>query len=159
MLLNFQNGDVAESILIDYQIARNSSPAIDIMYMIFCCTDYKTRKQHYYEWLDYYHSELENRLSDFNLKANFVYPRDKFDADLKRYAKYSLGLCVCLTSMLIRKSDDAAKVVAPRESIESEHIKKRMEAISVMSLDEESIALYKDRLLGLIESYVDFGLL
>lgn len=145
--------------MIDYQISRNGNPVVDIMYMIFSCTDYESRKQHYYDWIDYYHSELEKALSEFNLKANYVYPRDKLDADLKRYGKLAFGLSVVLASMLIRKSDDAAKMMAAMENIQTENLEAQMEEFSISNLDEETQDLYKKKIFGLIKSFIEFGLL
>lgn len=68
--------------MIDYQASNNVSPVVDLLYMILNCTDHETRSKNFYNWLDYYHSELDKSLSNFGLKANFIYPKDQLDADL-----------------------------------------------------------------------------
>ncbi|KAH9632176.1 hypothetical protein HF086_011922 [Spodoptera exigua] len=95
------NGEtLKESILIDYQVGKNSSPANDLLYMIFNCTDHEIRLKNFYNWLDYYHSELDKSLSNYGLKANYVYPRDQLDADLKRYGKLQFRCSILLCNVL-----------------------------------------------------------
>ncbi|CAG9134314.1 unnamed protein product [Plutella xylostella] len=78
-------GKSVECIMIDYQLSRLSSPVVDILYLIFNCTDIDTRKDHYNDWLDYYYKVLDDSLCHYNLKSSLVYPRDKMVEDLKRY--------------------------------------------------------------------------
>lgn len=141
--------------MIDYQLSRNASPANDLLYMIFNCTDYETRKKHFNDWIDYYHSELENSLFNYNLKCSLVYPRDKLDVDLKQYAKLSFGLSALLSSVLIRKSEDAAKIT---DAMKSDGMPDAGD-FAVSSLDEDSTTRFRNRIIGLIESFTDLGLI
>ncbi|XP_075982268.1 uncharacterized protein LOC142980649 [Anticarsia gemmatalis] len=143
IMFRFEDNKLAESIMIDYQLSVNSSPVYDIMFMIFNCTDHETRSQNFHDWMDYYYSELEKSLSNFNLEAEHVYPRDELSADLKRYGKFMLGLLVCLTNLLSRKAGDAAKM---------------MEDQNIVQLDEETRMRFKNRFVGLISSFTEFGL-
>ncbi|KOB77008.1 Ecdysteroid 22-kinase [Operophtera brumata] len=143
-----------QSIMIDYQISKVSSPVCDIHYMVFNCTDYQTRKEHYIDWIDYYHDELDKNLSIFGLKANYVYPRDQLDADLKRHGKMSLGQGVVLGSTLIRKTEDAAKL---KEAMESADLDEMMKTANTENLDPETLALFKTKIEGLIDSHLELG--
>ncbi|XP_045539480.1 uncharacterized protein LOC123722262 isoform X2 [Papilio machaon] len=90
IMFQIQDNQPSMCTFIDYQLSRDSLPVSDIIYFVFNCTDYKTRLNHYHKWMDFYHSELDRHLSYFDLKVEDVYPRQKFDADLKRYAKAGL---------------------------------------------------------------------
>lgn len=159
IMFRFEEGNLVESIMIDYQLSKNSSPVNDLLYMIFNCTDYEMRSKHFYDWIDYYHSELENSLSNYGLKVEFIYPRDRLDADLKRYGKLMFGFSIVLAGMLIRKSDDAAKLMEAMQSTDMSNIAEKSEEFGVSSLDEESIIRFKTRVVGLIKSFTEFGLL
>ncbi|KOB69043.1 Ecdysteroid 22-kinase [Operophtera brumata] len=152
--LIIQQGNLLESIMIDYQGSKASNPVADIQYMIFNCTDYKSRKEHFHDWIDYYHTELDKSLSSFGLKANYVYPKDQLDADLKRYGKISLGLSVVLSSMLILKPEDAMKM---KEAMESADMNEMSKNTDIGRLGADSIALFKSRVEGLIDSFIEFG--
>ncbi|XP_053616140.1 uncharacterized protein LOC128678565 [Plodia interpunctella] len=141
------------AILIDFQLSTVASPVCDLLYMIFSSTDHSTRHQHYYEWIDLYHSELDNCLANFGLKANLLYPRDQLDADLRRYSKAFFSSSVLLFTALIRKPEQAVKM---QKSMETS---KDLQDVSaeIMTLDLESMALFKSKVEGLVDSYREFG--
>lgn len=96
--------------MIDYQVSKQSSPVADLHYMIFNCTDHATRANHFHDWIDYYHLQLDESLANFRLKANFIYPRHKLDADLRNYAKVSLGQAIIWANTMVRAASQAAKL-------------------------------------------------
>lgn len=53
-----ENGKPIEAGLLDWQMARVSSPVLDIVYCIFCCTTKELRDEHYDEFLEAYHQSL-----------------------------------------------------------------------------------------------------
>lgn len=143
--------------MIDYQLSNHGNPTYDLLYMIFNCTDHKTRAQHFIDWIDYYHSELDKSLSHFGLKANFVYPRDQLDADLKRYGNSLFGFSLILSCMLTLKSDEASKV---KESMKNSDNLESLDVAEMFSTNSnETINLFKARIVGLIDSYKMFGLM
>lgn len=149
-------GDSVQSIMIDYQASKNSSPAVDILYMIFNCTDYETRHKNYYDWLDYYHNELDNSLSNFGLKANFVYPKDQLDADMKRYGKLLFGLCLLLSNMLMRDSKEAAEIM---DDLKDKGIDEATHTMKMQGFTGDTLVRLRSRIIGLIDSFTEFGLL
>ncbi|CAK1589229.1 unnamed protein product [Parnassius mnemosyne] len=144
-----------ECTLIDYQLARESVPVSDIHNLIFNCTDYDTRSKHYYEWIDYYHSELDRYLSYFGLKVNFVYPRDKLDADLKRYGKICFGLSLIMINFLMRQTQEAPDF-ASVDNMDFTELPKNFKVENLMAQTVEAI---KKRVEGLIESCCEYGYL
>ncbi|CAH0664016.1 unnamed protein product [Spodoptera exigua] len=154
IMFRFEGDTLKESMLIDYQLSKNGSPVYDLIYVLFNCTDYETRTKNFYDWLDYYHTQLDKSLSNFGLKANYVYPRDKLDADLKRYGKTMFGWSILLCSILLANPEEAAKI---KESIESEVPLDAAEAADVFKAD--TTMLLKERIIGLIKSFQNYGLL
>lgn len=53
-----ENGKPIEAGFLDWQIARNSSPVLDIVYCIFYCTTKELRSQYYDEFLQIYYESL-----------------------------------------------------------------------------------------------------
>lgn len=53
-----KDGKPIEISLIDWQISRHSSPIIDIVYYMFCCTTKELRDAHYEHFLKVYHESL-----------------------------------------------------------------------------------------------------
>ncbi|KAM3965927.1 uncharacterized protein ACR2FA_012777 [Aphomia sociella] len=145
-----------EAIMIDYQLSKLSNPVCDILYMIFNCTDYVTRREHYHDWIEYYHLQLEKSLANFGIKADFVFSRDQLDADLKRYSKLFFANSIMLATMLIRKPEDAAKLKNTME-VGGNSVEEAMESVQISNLDKESISSFKSRIEGLVDSYRDLG--
>ncbi|KAM3966099.1 uncharacterized protein ACR2FA_012972 [Aphomia sociella] len=145
-----------EAIMIDYQLSKVSNPVCDILYMIFNCTDYDTRHAHYNDWIDYYHLQLEQSLANYGIKADFIFSRDQLDADLKRYSKLFFSNTLMLSSLMIRKSEDAAKVKELME-LNATDMERMAEGFQVSGLDPDSISRYKNRIEGLVNSYCELG--
>ncbi|XP_059046740.1 uncharacterized protein LOC131842222 [Achroia grisella] len=157
IMFKLENEVPVEAIMIDYQLSRVSNPVCDVLYMLFNCTDYATRREHYHDWIAYYHLQLEKSLSNFGIKVDFVFSREQLDADLKRYSKLFFANAIMLSSVLIRKSEDAAKAKELMESSDKVDMEKIMESFQIKNLDEESVSKFKSRIEGVINSYRDLG--
>ncbi|KAJ8728882.1 hypothetical protein PYW07_006578 [Mythimna separata] len=156
VMFKFEGDNSVQSIMIDYQASKSSSPAMELLYMIFNCTDHETRSKNYYNWLDYYHTELDKSLSNFGLKANFVYPKDQLDADMKRYAKLHFGMCILLSNMLMRDSKEAGEIM---DNLRDVGLDEAMQAMKIDTIKSDSMIRLKKRIVGLIDSFTEFGLL
>ena len=140
--------------LIDYQQAKNFSPVYDLLYLIFNCTDHETRVKCFYDWIDHYHSELDKSLANFGLKANYVYPRDQLDADLKRYGKLGFAAAILMSGTMTVNAAEAAKL---KDVIGTGKMEDMAGAMG--NLHADTMVLFKRRLIGLIDSFKLFGLL
>uniref|UniRef100_A0A2A4K0J1 CHK kinase-like domain-containing protein n=1 Tax=Heliothis virescens TaxID=7102 RepID=A0A2A4K0J1_HELVI len=140
IMFRFQGDTLMEAMLIDYQLSRNASPVSDLMYFLFNCTHHNARVEYFYEWLDYYHSELDNSLSNYGIKANYAYPRDQLDADMKRYGKLTLGNTVVTTSMMGLKPEEASKVKEQMDSADLSNVS------AVNNMDNATIIDYQKKL-------------
>ncbi|XP_075981976.1 uncharacterized protein LOC142980464 [Anticarsia gemmatalis] len=156
LLFKLEEGKDPASIMIDYQLSKSSSPVYDLIYLIFNGTDYESRKQNYYDWIDYYHSELDKSLSNFDLKVNFIYPRDRLDDDLKRYGKVLFGFVITLINVLVRKSEDVAEGM---KIMEEGDLAAQAEQLSVMQSDNETKTRFRTKVVELIDSFKEFELL
>uniref|UniRef100_A0A2A4JDX0 CHK kinase-like domain-containing protein n=1 Tax=Heliothis virescens TaxID=7102 RepID=A0A2A4JDX0_HELVI len=148
--------DPVQSILIDFQASFNNSPVIDLLFMIFNCTDHETRVKHYYDWIDYYHSELDKSLSNFGLKVSLIYPRDQMDADIRTYAKLIFGQSLVLANMLMRDPKEAAELVEVMRDMDKNAIPDTMKTGNLQVQSQNRI---KKRIFGVIDSFEEFGLL
>lgn len=72
MFRNDNNGKPIEISLLDWQISRFSSPIIDIVYYMFCCTTKELRDDHYEECLNIYHESLSAHIRRCKLFVIFT---------------------------------------------------------------------------------------
>uniref|UniRef100_A0A182MGH5 CHK kinase-like domain-containing protein n=1 Tax=Anopheles culicifacies TaxID=139723 RepID=A0A182MGH5_9DIPT len=56
------DGAIAETCLVDFQLIRHGSLALDLAYLIYCCTDSSLRKKNLQHWLMTYHHQLVRSL-------------------------------------------------------------------------------------------------
>lgn len=154
----FQNDRAVECCMIDYQMSKQTSPVTDLHYMIFSSTDHATRKKHYHDWIDYYHSQLDRRLAKFGLDANRVYPRAQLEADLKMHAEFSLGQTVMGASLQIREKTDAAKLNDAVNSADKTIVELTDET-KLSIAEPETIRKFKEKIEGVVNSFIEFGYL
>lgn len=68
---NGQNKKPVDVRLLDWQISRYSSPVLDLVYYIFCCTTKPIRDQCYDELIKTYHTSLSKMLTRFVHRLTF----------------------------------------------------------------------------------------
>nr|XP_049697233.1 uncharacterized protein LOC126054712 [Helicoverpa armigera] len=146
--------DSVQTVLIDYQVSKNSNPAIDLLVMLLNCTDHEARSKHFQEWMDYYHSEFDKSLSNFGLKATLIYPRDQLDADLKRYAKVMFCFCVVFNTFLMRSPKEAGEIMEIMKNTAPEKV---IEALKSKQMHSETRTRIKKRVVGIIDTYKALG--
>ncbi|XP_026331163.1 uncharacterized protein LOC113238551 [Hyposmocoma kahamanoa] len=163
IMFRFEDDRSVECCVIDYQVSKQSNPVADLHYMIFNCTDYATRAEHFHDWIDYYHSQLDKSLANFGLKANYVYSKDQLDADLRRFAKFFLGESVLLTTVLVRDTADAARLKEVMKEVHADMTTDELNDIAEQTKlsrsNPETIKKFQIKLKGIVDSFIEFGFL
>ncbi|KAJ2944245.1 hypothetical protein O0L34_g18226 [Tuta absoluta] len=162
IMFHLKDKNAVSCCMIDYQLSKVDSPVADLMYAILNCTNHEARKQHFLGWIDYYYSQLSKYLYEFDLKADYVYPRDQLDADLKRHGKMSLAAATLLAFFLSRESAEAEKLKAQMENFYSQDSEKNDEITdfeSFAAMSEKSILIFKSRIEGCVDTCLEFGLI
>lgn len=75
---------------LDWQVVRSGTVAIDLSYFIFCCTDAEVRKR-LPELMRIYHNQLIQRIDEFGCNGQAIFPYEKLEWHMKKYAKFGLG--------------------------------------------------------------------
>ncbi|XP_037806748.1 uncharacterized protein LOC119600545 [Lucilia sericata] len=108
------NGEkkVLEVCLVDFQLIRYSSIALDVANLLFCCTSKSMRDAHLEDFIKLYTMELFrwletlcNRIPDF---CNSVEKLEQiFRQELKTYGRFALGLSLDIIPISTCSSEDA----------------------------------------------------
>lgn len=88
---------------LDWQVVRCGTVAIDLSYFIFCCTDVEVRKR-LPELMRIYHNQLIQRIDEFGSNGQALFPYEKLEWHMKKYAKFGLGLfdfCLCYLQFFV----------------------------------------------------------
>lgn len=75
---------------VDWQLSRYISPLIDIYIFISSATDKSFRKNHYQDLMHTYHSALSRNIEKLGSDPERLFPLQKFESELKKYAWYGL---------------------------------------------------------------------
>ncbi|XP_055296576.1 uncharacterized protein LOC129565584 [Sitodiplosis mosellana] len=95
-----ENGKPIEICLLDLQVSRYSSPIIDIVYFIFCCTTKELRDAHYDDFLKAYHESLSAHIRRLGSDPEKLFPFAVMLEHFRKYAKFGLVLSTVLLPMI-----------------------------------------------------------
>ena len=60
--------------MIDFQLSRYASPALDITFFMYSCTSEELRVQYYDDLMKTYHTNLCEIIKDFGSNPEFLFP-------------------------------------------------------------------------------------
>lgn len=69
--------------MIDFQLARFASPAIDLAFFIYSCTTEELRTQHYDDLIKAYHTSVSELISDFGSNPEYLFPFAALEVNVK----------------------------------------------------------------------------
>ncbi|XP_028982284.1 uncharacterized protein LOC114841466 [Diachasma alloeum] len=99
-----------EAVIFDFQLARLTSPVLDISYFLYTCTDKDTRDKYFYELLEYYHSELGNIVSRLGSSIADIYPENYFMKDVKEQFVLGVAFAVDILPMMLTTEDGLSNI-------------------------------------------------
>ncbi|XP_047511664.1 uncharacterized protein LOC125054042 [Pieris napi] len=145
LLFKYEHGTPVSVCMIDYQTARISSPAYDVLYLIISSSGQDLRNQHYKQLLDTYYQTLSENLLEAKIPVNKIYSRQMFDADLIAVAP----ACLVIANTAIWLSSGCQQ---------DGHVKSKI----VLETEEDiqkAICLYKNRMTAILDDLISYGYL
>ncbi|XP_020296148.1 uncharacterized protein LOC109861064 isoform X2 [Pseudomyrmex gracilis] len=139
-----------EALILDFQLARCSSPVCDMSFLIYSCTSKPFRDQYYDDVLKIYHTELSSAIKSLGSDPEKVYPWDLFKKEVKDH--FIFGLAFSLEAVPFCLMD-------PSESFDLDLIKGE-EAINiadVWAVDNIKTSSGRQRLADIIVHAVENG--
>ncbi|XP_055538993.1 uncharacterized protein LOC129726394 [Wyeomyia smithii] len=88
ILYGYKGDSPNELVLIDWQLSRYVSPALDVLYFLFCCSDQPFREKHFSEMLRIYHTSLTILLERLGCDATQLFPFTALEEQLARFGKF-----------------------------------------------------------------------
>ncbi|KAJ8713719.1 hypothetical protein PYW07_014089 [Mythimna separata] len=143
ILMKIVDGEVSQIIPVDYQLLFYGCPIMDILYFIINSTDKAFRRAHMSNLKDLYHKTMTKFLKYFDIDVNSVYPRHKFEKEFKDKLDYGLIFALIFLPFMFASEDDIPDVT-----------KHDMSSLSFRVDDK-----YKSRIQGVIEDYIEWGIL
>lgn len=78
--------------MIDFQLTRYSSPALDISFFVYSCTSQALRESHYEDLLKAYHQSLSEMLTDLGSNPEELFSYADLQKELHEFARFGCGM-------------------------------------------------------------------
>lgn len=141
--------------IIDWQVTRYCSPALDLLYYLFSATDKDTRDKEFKNLLKLYHSTLSTTVKRLGSDPEKVFPFDQLEREMKKHGKYAVIMCPVLLQIMMANAADVQNM----DELSKDMDKNGKETITlVKAFDKETQDAYNKRVKGLMTDIVKYGL-
>ncbi|XP_061724248.1 uncharacterized protein LOC133530354 [Cydia pomonella] len=134
-----------EIVVVDFQMVHDGDPVTDLMYFIFTATDESLRRAHYQELLDLYYEQLRGSLLRLHVDPEKVYSENTYRSRLAECNMLGLAMAVGFLPLVLVEEGKAPAF--------------NKEDTDLTAFAVESSALFKERFNGVLNNYVEWGLL
>uniref|UniRef100_A0A182QBF1 CHK kinase-like domain-containing protein n=1 Tax=Anopheles farauti TaxID=69004 RepID=A0A182QBF1_9DIPT len=153
MMFRYEEGKPQEIVLFDWQMMRYVTPAQDLVYFIFCCTDEEFRLQYYDEMIDIYHRSLSTTLSKLQHNVNKLFPRSALDEQLRLFGRYGILMAMFLVPMMCTRNEDLPDIEAmAQKMLEAKQLNE-----SFFKTNESNQDAYAKRIRGVVKDCIRYG--
>lgn len=146
--------ETAEDIrLLDWQVIRYGSPAIDLVYNLFTSTDKTLRDKEYNNLLQLYHSSLSKTVKLLGSNPDELFTFDDLQSELKRCGNYAL----MLAPLLIQISQASSSEVTNLDEMCDKMAEGEDTQGLITGLSESGQLEYERRLNDVVEDVIKLG--
>ncbi|XP_014366109.2 uncharacterized protein LOC106716940 [Papilio machaon] len=106
-LYKYNNNNIINTKIIDFQLSRYASPVLDLSYFIYNSTSQDLRLKYYDDLLIYYYKVLATQIKNMGSDPDRIYSWDKFMNEVKRYSFFGLVASFEMTPLIILDPEEA----------------------------------------------------
>ncbi|XP_050436496.1 uncharacterized protein LOC126843172 [Adelges cooleyi] len=145
------DGDISEVSIVDFQIARYGSPALDLTSLLYCCTTVDLRSKHLPELLQSYYDSVISILEQTDCMDRYPDICQKLNREFLEYGGFGLGVAMDLIPIITCESDQAPDMykedtTSARPNVEASYV-------------NTSNDVYRRMIVELVKELVDNGCL
>jgi len=145
-------GEVQDCRLLDFQVARIGSPALDLNYFLFSSTSRDLRKEHLHQFFLEYYAQFASAMAAGGVSMKFTFDELKEEYRAKHAFGLVMGMMV-IPATLIAKED--AIEFDLKEGEDFEEKMKEWSVIFKKSIKQSES--YKPRYVGMVEDIAEAG--
>ncbi|XP_067640068.1 uncharacterized protein [Eurosta solidaginis] len=105
-------------IIIDFQLARRASIALDISFFIYSCTSEALREAHYEQLLKEYHQSAAALIADLGADVSNVLSWEAFKNEMRQFGRFGCGMGIESLPMSLIDDDEIADLDSMKEDAE-----------------------------------------
>lgn len=148
-----QGNNVSDICLIDWQLSRFCSPALDLLYNIFATTVKSTRDKEYKNWLKHYHQTLSENIRQLGSDPNKLFTYADLESQLKKFGRFAFFWGPMFTQINLADSDN----IPDLDELSEEMNKDDGDIEFITKFDDERQKEYETRIRELLTDLVDYG--
>ncbi|XP_024944608.1 uncharacterized protein LOC112494932, partial [Cephus cinctus] len=115
----FQDSPEPEDVcLIDFQIYRFASPALDIHYLIYSSTNQELRDEYYDRLIRDYYDSLAEYLRELGSDPTALFPLDVLRDHLTKFGSFAGAIAVILLHLITANREEATEVNETMNDVE-----------------------------------------
>lgn len=93
--------------MIDFQLARFSSPAIDLSFFFYSCTSQELREEYFDELIKTYYESLCSLVRDFGSNPDVLFPFSALQEELRTSFRFGVGMAIEAVTFSLLDDDEA----------------------------------------------------
>lgn len=105
--------------MLDWQLSRVSSPAVDISYILFTSTVKSLRDAHLDEFLQVYYTNLAHTIRATGSDPDVLFPEAELQRQLRQFGVHGVLMAPVLIPIIIADSTEIASMDEMAETMES----------------------------------------
>ncbi|XP_025410426.1 uncharacterized protein LOC112683561 [Sipha flava] len=109
------DGSISEISVVDFQMARYGSPALDLVSLLYCCTGVELRRRCLPALMDEYYDSVSRILTQTNCSVHYPDLREKLDGELREYTVFGLGVALDVIPIATCDSEQAPDMYTAEE--------------------------------------------
>ncbi|KAI4466539.1 hypothetical protein MML48_2g00015975 [Holotrichia oblita] len=126
--------------LVDFQIARETLPVMDLSYFFYCSAITQENLDKLDFYLDYYYENLKDFVKKLGSNVDKIYPYDTFKDDWRRFCKFGIMMSICVSRIVLAETGETLNV-AEKIRTDPEEARKALFVVNLSNNDE-----YVDRM-------------
>lgn len=151
---NFPLQEVAEDIkILDWQVIRYISPAIDLLYNIFTSTDKALRVKEYDNLLETYHNSLSHMMKQLGSNPDELFTLADLKDELKICGNYAFLLAPMLISVSLADSSEISNLDEVSDKIAEGETRHEL----ITGLNDKAQQEYEKRLNDVVDDLIALG--
>ncbi|XP_037727508.1 uncharacterized protein LOC119558253 [Drosophila subpulchrella] len=111
-----EQGESQEIIIIDFQLARCSSLALDLSFFIYSCTSQVLREEHYEKLLRAYLESAHELIKDLGGDPEEIITWESLQQELKDFGRFGCGMGIESLPMTMMEDEEVADLDAIQEN-------------------------------------------
>lgn len=136
--------------LLDFQLSRIASPALDLSYFIFTCTDKKLREKHFDDMLKLYHNAMRDLLKGFSLDVDDFLTLPELHQQMRLFSLFGIHMTIGVTHLMLSDQEEIPDF--QNMKINDDDLEETMKAFVYVSKNESR---YMERIRGVILDAVE----